>query len=166
MPRMKKKFLRRDWNKMLRLGGRRKKLKWRRSKGRHAKIRQKWKGYSPMPSPGYKSPRATKGFVQGKKSVMINNLSDLSKVKSNEIGIVARLIGKKNRIVLAKKALELKVHLANMDASKYLEEIKKEHEAKIKAKEKPKAHDKISAPVQVQKKAEDKTEIKNKETKQ
>ena len=74
---MKKKFLRRDWNKMLRLGGRRKKLKWRRSKGRHAKIRQQWKGYSPMPSVGYKSPRATRGFVKGKKSIMINNTMEV-----------------------------------------------------------------------------------------
>jgi len=156
MPRMKKKFLRRDWNKMLRLGGRRKKLKWRRSKGRHAKIRQKWKGYPQMPSVGYKSPRATRGFVKGKKTVMINNISDLSKIKSNEIGIVARLIGKKARIELAKKALELKVHLVNLDASKYLEEIKKEQENKIKDQKKS---EKTGAKAEVKTK-----EIKNNES--
>ena len=128
--RMKKKFLRRDWNKMLRLGGRRKKLKWRRSKGRHAKIRQKWKGYSKMPSPGYKTPRATRGFVENKKPVMINNISDLMKIKQNEIGIISKTIGRKKRIDIAKKAIELKSHLENLDAHKYLEEIKKEQETK------------------------------------
>jgi large subunit ribosomal protein L32e len=132
MPTMRRKFLRRDWNKMLRLGGRRKKLKWRRSKGRHAKIRQKWKGYSQMPSPGYKTPRSIRGLVENKHPVMINNLSDLMKIKSNEIGIVSKTLGQKKKIELAKKALELKIHLENLDASKYLDEIKKAQEAKKK----------------------------------
>jgi len=130
MPRMKRKFLRRDWNKMLRLGGRRKKLKWRRSKGRHAKIRQKWKGYSQMPSVGYKSPRSTRGFVENKKSVMINNIHDLMRLKSNEIGIVSKTIGQKKKIDIAKKALETKADLLNFDASKYLDEIRKKQEIK------------------------------------
>ena len=134
MPRMKRKFLRRDWNKMLRLGGRRKKLKWRRSKGRHAKIRQKWKGYSQMPSPGYKTPKAIRGLVENKHPVMINNLSDLMKVKSNEIGIVSKTLGQKKKIELAKKALELKIHLENLDASKYLEEQDKRVQAQSKEK--------------------------------
>jgi large subunit ribosomal protein L32e len=152
--RMRKQFLRRDWNKMLRLGGRRKKLKWRRSKGRHAKIRQKWKGYSKMPSPGYKTPRATRGFIENKKPVMVHNISDLMKIKQNEIGIISKTIGRKKKIDIAKKAIELKSHLENLDAHKYLEEVKKELEIKKASKNvaqsKPKA----------EKKAEVKTEIK------
>ena len=138
MPTMRRKFLRRDWNKMLRLGGRRKKLKWRRSKGRHAKIRQKWKGYSQMPSPGYKTPRAIRGLVENKQPVMINNISDLMKIKGNEIGIVSKTLGQKKKIELAKKALELKIHLENLDASKYLDEIKKAHEQRVQAQGKEK----------------------------
>jgi len=134
MPTMKRKFLRRDWNKMLRLGGRRKKLKWRRSKGRHAKIRQKWKGYSKMPSPGYKTPKATRGFVENKKPVMISNIQDLMKLTSNEIGIVSKTLGKKKKIELAKKAIELKSNLKNLNASKYLDEIRKAQEQRAQAK--------------------------------
>ena len=134
--RMKRKFLRRDWNKILRLGGRRKKLKWRRSKGRHAKIRQKWKGYSQMPSVGYKGPRNTRNFIEGKKSVLIHNMAELIKLNSNEIGIISKTIGKKSKIELAKKALELKSNLLNLDASEYLEHIKKEQEEKKKTGEK------------------------------
>lgn len=130
--RMKKKFLRRDWNKIIRFG-RRKKLKWRRQMGRHSKIRQAWKGYSKMPQVGYKAPRKTRCFVEGKKSVMINNISDLSNIKANEIGIVSSTIGKKMKIDLAKKALELKVHLANLDSQKFLSEIQREQEEKKKA---------------------------------
>jgi large subunit ribosomal protein L32e len=158
MPTMKRKFLRRDWNKMLRLGGRRKKLKWRRSKGRHAKIRQKWKGYSKMPSPGYKTPRAIRGLVENKHPVMINNISDLMKIRGNEIGIVSKTLGQKKKIEVAKKALELKIHLENLDASKYLEEIKKAHDQRVQVQSK----EKNAEP----KKEEAKTEVKAEEKKQ
>ncbi|MEM2956089.1 MAG: eL32 family ribosomal protein [Candidatus Pacearchaeota archaeon] len=127
---MKKKFLRRDWNKILRLGGRRKKLKWRRSKGRHAKIRQKWKGYPKMPSVGYKSPKISRGLIKNKKPIMIKNVSDLEKIKDNEIGIISATVGKKKRLEIAKKALELKIKFVNLDAQKYIEKIKREQESK------------------------------------
>jgi large subunit ribosomal protein L32e len=132
---MKRKFLRRDWNKMIRLGGRRKKLKWRRSKGMHAKIRQKWKGYSQMPSPGYKTPRKTRGLIENKIPVIINNVQDLLRIKTNEIGILSKTVGKKKKIEIAKKALEMKANFANFDANKFLEEIKKEQEQKKHEKE-------------------------------
>lgn len=134
MPRMKNRFLRRDWNKIIRLG-RRKKLKWRKQKGRHSKIRQGWKGYSKMPTVGYKSPRKTRGFVENKKTFMINNIQDLSRIKINEIGIISSTIGKRKKIELAKKALEMKIHLANFDANKYLEQIKIEKERLEKKKD-------------------------------
>jgi len=157
--RMKKKFLRRDWNKMLRLGGRRKKLKWRVSRSGHSKIRQKWKGYSQAPAVGYKGPRSTRGFVENKKTVMINNISNLMQLKGNEIGIVSKTMGQKKKIDLAKKALEIKANLLNFDASKYLDEIKKMQEAKKpENKTEKKAQDKIKAPDQIKK--EVKEEIK------
>jgi len=138
--RMKRKFLRRDWNKMIRLGGRRKKLKWRRSKGRHAKIRQMWKGYSQMPSPGYKTPRKTRGMIENKVPVLINNVHDLLKIKSNEIGIMSKSVGQKKKIDIAKKAVEMKANFANFDANKFLEEIKKaqEQRAQVQKKTEPK----------------------------
>ena len=154
--RMKRKFLRRDWNKMIRLGGRRKKLKWRRSKGMHAKIRQKWKGYSQMPSPGYKTPRKTRGLIENKTPVLINNVHDLLKMKTNEIGIMSKSVGNKKKIEIAKKALEMKANFANFDANKFLEEIKKaqEQRAQVQKKTEKKA----------EKKEEEKSEPKKEET--
>ena len=137
MVRMKKKFLRRDWNKIIRLGGRRKKLTWRRATGAHNKIRQKWKGYSKSPSVGYKAPRKTRGFIENKKPIKINNMDDLITIKANEIGILSSTIGRKKRIDLAKKAVEINAHFANFDAVKFLEEIKKHEEKKKTEKTKP-----------------------------
>jgi len=132
MTKRKPRFLRRDWDKKSRLGmGRRKKLVWRRAKGRHSKIRQKWKGYSKSPSVGYKSTKAVRGFVKGKKAIMIYSISDLEKVKGNEVGIVSSKLGNKKKIDLAKKAVQLKTIFANFNAEKFLEEInKKKGEAK------------------------------------
>ena len=105
MVRMKRKFLRRDWNKIIRLGGRRKKLTWRRATGAHNKIRQKWKGYSQQPSVGYKAPREIRGLIENKVPVIISNVQDLMKLKGNEIGIVSKTVGKKKKIEIAKKAM-------------------------------------------------------------
>jgi len=136
----KPRFLRRDWNKKSRLGkGRRNKMVWRKAKGRHSKIRQKWKGYSQQPSVGYKSPKKTRGFVQGKKALMIYNIPDLEKIKANEIGIISSKIGNKKRMELAKKSKELGVSFANFNAEKFLEEIRKKSE---ESKEKPKTEEK------------------------
>ena len=157
MVRMKRKFLRRDWNKMIRLGGRRKKLKWRRATGAHNKIRQKWKGYSQQPSVGYKTPREIRGLVDNKTPVMINNISDLMKLKGIEIGIVSKTVGQKKKIDIAKKAVELKAVFANFDAHQFLEDVKKAQEAKKKTE--PKAQDK-TVQVQSEKKTETKTEEK------
>ena len=129
MVRMRRKFLRRDWNKKSRLGGRRKKLVWRRAKGRHSKVRQQLKGYSQMPQPGYGSPKKTFGFIQGKKPVMISTLNDVEKVKANEIGIVSSTLGRKSRIEIAKRAISLKTYLFNLNPQKFLEEIKKKQDA-------------------------------------
>jgi len=151
---------------MIRLGGRRKKLKWRRSKGMHAKIRQKWKGYSQMPSPGYKTPRKTRGLIENKIPVIINNVQDLLKIKTNEIGIIAKSVGNKKKIEIAKKALEMKANFANFDANKFLEEIKKaqEQRAQVKSKEKKaektETKEKPAEPKKEEVKAEEKIEEK------
>jgi hypothetical protein len=110
-----------------------------------------------MPSPGYKTPRKTRGLIENKIPVIINNVQDLLKIKTNEIGIIAKSVGNKKKIEIAKKALEMKANFANFDANKFLEEIKKAQEQKKHEKEGGK---KKEVKEKVEKKEEEKSEPK------
>jgi len=122
----RRKFLRRDWYKISKLGRRRKKKQvWRRAKGRDSKIRLKEKGYSSMPSISYKKAKEKRGLMAGLRHVLINNISDLANLKSNEIGIIGK-IGKKKKIEIAKKAIEKSIKLSNLEPKSFLAKIEQE----------------------------------------
>ncbi|MEM2089953.1 MAG: eL32 family ribosomal protein [Candidatus Pacearchaeota archaeon] len=107
MKKRKPKFVRKDSYRISRLGKRRKKkLKWRRPKGRHSKIREKRKGYLKQPSIGYGSPKRSH-------AKLIHNLSELESCKENEEIIIAH-VGKKKRREIIKKALEKKIKILNL----------------------------------------------------
>jgi large subunit ribosomal protein L32e len=131
--RKKPTFLRRDWNKKIRFG-RRKKLKWRGVKGRHNKIREKKKNRPRMPSIGYGNPREIRGMVRGMKPVYISNENDLAKVGKNEIAILSSTLGRKSRISIAEKAKGIK--FLNFNPEKLLNEIKMEKENQVKEEKK------------------------------
>jgi len=131
--RKKPRFLRKDWHKCIRLGGSsgtKKKRVWRRSRGRHNKLRQKWKGRQKMPSIGYGSPNAIRGMIQGMNPVMINNLNDLMKVGKGQIGVVSGKMGTRKKVELAKKASTMNIKFSNFNVQKYLEMEKSEKKAK------------------------------------
>lgn len=108
---MKKKFLRRNWNKYKRLGlGRKKKQVWRRPRGKHSKMRKWRRGYPARVDAGYRSPREQRGKISGKIPVFIRNVQDLAKVGKDEIAIIEH-IGKKKRNEILKKAGEMKIHV-------------------------------------------------------
>ena len=135
--RMKRDFLRRDWNKKSRLGcGRRKLMKWKRAKGRDNKIRAKLKGYPKSPSVGFKKPKAERGLINGKNAIMINNLKDLEKIKTNDVGIISSSIGNKKKIDLAKKIIALNLSILNLDAKKFLEKNEKKPKQIVKGEKK------------------------------
>ena len=136
--RKKPRFLRKDWHKCIRLGGSsgtKKKRVWRRSRGRHGKLRQKWKGRQKMHSIGYGSPNAIRGMIKGMNPVMINNLNDLMKVGKDQIGVVSGKMGTRKRIDLAKKASTMNLKFANFNVQKYLE-MEKKPEKKAKEEKK------------------------------
>lgn len=117
---MTAKFLRRGWERYSKLGLRRKKKQvWRRPHGRDNKMREKRGGYGPVVSIGYRTQKDSRGKIDDKKVVMINNLNDLSKLKSGEIAILGK-IGKKKRLEIAKKAQENKIHIHNLNVNKFL----------------------------------------------
>jgi ribosomal protein L32E len=100
----RKKFIRRNWDKYKRLGGRRKKLVWRRPKGIHNKMRERRAGYPSRPEMGMKN--------YGKEIKLIRNMKELETCRKGEEIIIAR-VGKKLRLEIEKKASEIRVKILN-----------------------------------------------------
>ena len=123
--RKKPRFLRKDWHKCIRLGGSKKNRVWRASKGRHGKLRQKWKNHTKMPSIGYGENKEIRGMIKGLKPVMINNVNDLMNMKKDEIGIIASGVGMKKKLEIAQKALSMNVVFENMTPQKLIDEMSK-----------------------------------------
>jgi ribosomal protein L32E len=125
-----KKFVRADWMNYSKLGLRRKKKQvYRKAKGRDSKMRLKMKGNLRNISIGFRTEKKTRHLVLGLEPVMIYCPKDLIKIKKEEIGIVAK-VGTKNKIAIAKEALQNKIKLANLNPKKFLRRI--ENGAKLK----------------------------------
>ncbi len=110
---MRKKFIRQDYMRHLKIGKKRKKLqKWRKPKGRHSKMREKRKGYPISPSIGYKS--------QGKTipAKLINNMSELKNLKEKSTIIIAKKVGAKKKMEIIKLAQEKKIKILNVKGRK------------------------------------------------
>ncbi len=99
----RKKFIRRNWDKYKRLGGRRKKLIWRRPKGIHNKMRERRKGYPSRPEIGMK-----------KYSVRIKTARNMKELaNSPEKKIIIAKVGRKLRMQMEAKAKELGIKILN-----------------------------------------------------
>jgi len=114
-------FIRQDYQRRKRLG---RKLKWRKPKGIHSKIRHSFKGRRKMPSPGYKSPKAVRGMhSSGLKIVNVSAINQLAKIRKENEGItISKQVGIKKKLEILKKAKELGISVLNIRAD---EEIKK-----------------------------------------
>ena len=102
---VRKKFIRRNHDKYKRLGGRRKKLIWRRPKGIHNKMRERRAGYPARPEIGMKKPSSIK-------PKLVSNMQEMINSKKGEKIILAK-IGRKKRLEIEKKADELGVKIIN-----------------------------------------------------
>jgi len=104
---MRKKFIRRNWDKYKRLGGRRKKLVWRRPKGIHNKMRERREGYPQRPEIGMKSARKER-----KEILVVKNMKELQNL-ARGLGVIVAKIGRKKRLEIEKKAGELGIKILN-----------------------------------------------------
>ena len=155
----KPKFLRRGWFKKPRLGRKRKKKQvWRKPKGRHTKTRLKRRGYPKQPSIGYGKERKERGKIEGLKPILIHNVNEMYSVKKDNIAFISASVGMLKKAEIAKKAIELGIKLANLDAEKFLEKIAKE-KIKEKTKEEKKAEEKKG---KEEKKEEEKEKVEEK----
>ena len=115
-------FIRQDYQRRKRLG---RKLKWRKPKGIHSKIRHKFKGRRKMPSPGYESPTKVKGLhASGLKMVNVSSLENIKKIKKgSEAIIISKSVGMKKRLEILKKAKELDVKVLNLNVDENIKKI-------------------------------------------
>ena len=91
--------------------------KWRRPKGYQSKLRLNRKGHIGTIKVGYKSPKAIRGANKmGLFEVRVFNLNDIknTKLKDNEIFILAKGIGSKKKLEMIEYCLKNKVKLFNV----------------------------------------------------
>ena len=131
-------FIRQDYQRRKRLG---RKLKWRKPKGIHSKIRHHFKGRRKMPSPGYKSPREVRYLhSSGLEIVNVSSVDDFKKIKKENQGIViSKSVGMKKRLEMLKTAKEQKISILNLNVDEQIKSIegfinskKKKHSKDIK----------------------------------
>jgi len=129
----KPRFLRSDWYKASRLGKNRKnKQLWRKPKGRHNKKREKKRSRGKQPSIGYSMTKIERGRIHGLMPVLVFNPQDLIKIKKDQIAVVSSKVGIKNKIEIAKKALESKIKIKNLNSQEFLDKMAKIKEEKKK----------------------------------
>jgi len=121
-----KKFLRKSWRNYSKLGRGRKKLQvWRKAKGRHNKIREQNKGHISRPKTGFRKDRSEVNLIGGKMPVIVNNVFELENMKENEVALIAGTVGGRNRLEIAKKAVEKKIKILNLNAKRLVEKAEK-----------------------------------------
>jgi len=89
--------------------------KWRRPKGIDNPIRAKEKGYPPIVSVGYRTPRSIRGLhPSGLRPVVVYNVRELECLDPSEVIIyVGSTVGTRKRSELIKKAQEMGFLVAN-----------------------------------------------------
>lgn len=118
--RVKPKFLRRRWYSYGKLGLRRKKKqKWRNPNGRDNKMREKRRGYLAVVSIGYGADKKTKGKINDKTPVRVENMNELKKVSAHQIAIFGK-VGKKLKLEMVKYAHDHKIHVQNVNLKNFL----------------------------------------------
>lgn len=130
-------FIRQDHQRRKRIGRR---LRWKKPRGIHSKIRHHLKGRRKMPSPGYKSPSKVRGLhLSGMKIVNVSSAKEISNIKKETEGIViSKQVGIKKRFEILKRAKELGIEALNINIDENLKKIEQLINSKKKGKKETK----------------------------
>lgn len=111
---MVKQFLRADTFRHFRLGKNRKKLqRWRKPRGKHNKLRLKRVGHPVQPGVGFGRAKTDYGKIKGVTPMLVHNAAELELVTKGQGVLFAGNIGAKKKLVLIKRAEELKLPILN-----------------------------------------------------
>lgn len=131
--------------------------KYRKPKGYHSKMRKGHRGTRAgewlMPSCGYRAPAAIRGTnSEGRNEVVVASVSGLEKVNAKtDCVIVSATAGRKNKIAILEKAMELKL-TTDVDAKAVVTDLKKAFEEEKAAKAAKKSSRAKAAPAKDTKK--------------
>jgi large subunit ribosomal protein L32e len=112
--------------------------KWVRPRGYQSKLRLNKKGHAKSISKGFKSPVLVKGLLKnGLQPIYVSNLKDLEKLDvKTQAAMINSTVGLKNKLIIIKKAIELKIMVANFkDPAKFIKEKEEAFEMKKKSKQ-------------------------------
>jgi len=108
----KPEFLRHLWWKFVKFQN---KLKWKRPRGKDNPMRLKLKGYPPLASVGYRTPKVIRGLhPSGLKPVVVNNPKELEGLDPSKVIVyIGSTVSLKKRSEILAKARELGIKVAN-----------------------------------------------------
>jgi large subunit ribosomal protein L32e len=88
---------------------------WRKPKGKDNKMRKQKSGMPALVKVGYRGPRAARGLhPSGYRDNVIHNTAELSKLDpKNDAARIGHTVGKKKRIEIISKAVELGIKVLN-----------------------------------------------------
>ena len=101
------------------------KIKWRRPKGMHSKVRLHQRGNLKLVTKGYKSPQEVRGMLRtGLFPVLVHNVKELVEINTKtQSAVIGSTVGLKLKLEIVKKAIELKINLENVKhPSEFLKE--------------------------------------------
>lgn len=133
MKRRKFRFKRQEGYRLVKL-----KKKWRRPRGRHSKLRMHERARGRYPSPGYRSPKLTRGLTRsGLREIRISNPAEVERADpKKEFIIIASSVGKKKALDIVKMAEAKGIKVRNKPKSLSLKKkAPKEKEEKKEKKE-------------------------------
>ena len=110
---MSKKFKRQDYMRSHKLGRKKRKVAWRKPKGRHSKMRKQRKSYPAKVLMGYRASKKESGRINSLKPLLVFNKNDLLKLGKDSIAIIAH-IGKKKKLEIIKLAQEKNIKILNV----------------------------------------------------
>ena len=146
------------------------KIRWKKPRGKHNKIRLGKAGKPKRPKIGYSNTGELKYRINNLIPFLIKNENDLSLIKNDRhVAILSKNLGDKKRLSIVKKILNLKIKVANIkdleDYYKKLEKIPQDRKEKkmIKKDRKEKSKEEIK---KILKKKELEKEEKTEEQKQ